>query len=85
MTPSMPTRELQFKHARAVVPADAGVIRLTRALYVGGAGNVRVLMASGQDVTFAGVVAGTVLSIAVTRVFATNTTATNILGLYLQP
>lgn len=83
MTPSDPTRELRYEHAVAVVPDDAGVIQLTQALYVGGAGNVRVLMAGGQDVVFVGVPAGTILPVSVTRVFATNTTATNILRLHL--
>jgi len=83
MTVSDPTRELRYEQADAIVPDDAGVIQLTQGLYVGGAGNVRVLMAGAQDVTFVGVPAGTILPIAVTRIFATNTTATNILGLYL--
>lgn len=54
----------------------------TRAIYVGGAGNVVVDMASGQtSVTFSSVPAGTILPIRVTRL-RTATTATNLVALY---
>jgi len=51
-------------------------------LYIGGAGNIRVLTAGGDDVVFNNVLAGTFIPVQVTRVFATNTTATNILALW---
>lgn len=51
-------------------------------LYIGGAGNIRVLTAGGDDVVFTGVLAGTFLPIQVVRVFSTNTTATNIVALW---
>tara|TARA_Y100000310_G_scaffold339155_1_gene430953 strand:- start:202 stop:669 length:468 start_codon:yes stop_codon:yes gene_type:complete len=51
-------------------------------LYVGGAGNVRVLTAGSDDVTFTGVNAGTFLPIQVLRVYSTSTTATTILALW---
>jgi hypothetical protein len=51
-------------------------------LYIGGSGNIRVLTAGGDDVVFTGVLAGTFLPVQVTRVFATNTTATNIVALW---
>lgn len=51
-------------------------------LYVGGAGNLRVLTEGGDDVTFNGVLAGSYLPIQVYRVFATNTTATNIVAIW---
>jgi len=53
-----------------------------RAIYVGGAGNVKVITLGGDTVTFSGVLAGTVLPVRVKRVFSTDTTATNLLGLY---
>lgn len=53
-----------------------------RALWVGGAGNVAIrALSDGSAVTIAGVPAGTLLPIAVARVLATGTTATNIVGL----
>jgi len=51
-------------------------------LYVGGAGDVKVKMAGGNDVVFAGATAGSFLPINVLQVFATDTTATNIVALW---
>ena len=51
-------------------------------LYVGGAGDVKVKMAGGNDVVFAGAAAGSFLPINVLQVFATDTTATNIVALW---
>ena len=53
-----------------------------RAIYVGGAGNVKVTTLGGDTVTFSGVLAGTVLPVRVKRVFSTDTTATNLIGIY---
>lgn len=68
--------------ARAVTTSDTTNINPTRGLYIGGAGNVVVDMALGTTITFTGVQAGTVLPIQVTRIYATNTTATSIVALY---
>ena len=51
-------------------------------LYVGGLGDVNVITAGGDDVTFTAVPAGTFLPVQVVRVFATGTAATNILALW---
>jgi len=69
----------------AAISPDNGVDIATapcRALYIGGAGNVSVVMAGGATVTFAGVSAGTILPIRVDRVRSTDTTATSIVALY---
>lgn len=71
------------RNAAAVTPADgADLPHPAQALWVGGAGNVKVTMDSSGTVTFNGVAAGTMLPAAVTRVHATGTTATNILALW---
>jgi hypothetical protein len=71
------------KHAFAVTPSDStDLAQETRALYVGSSGNLAVIMASGETVTFAGVAAGSLLPIRVDRVKATGTTASDILGVY---
>lgn len=69
-------------HGFAVTPHDVNVLQeTTRALYVGSAGSLAVVLASGAAVTFAGVVAGTTLPVRAARVMATGTTAADILGL----
>ena len=68
--------------ATAVTPGAAALTDgPTRALWVGGAGDVDVTMLGGTAVTFVGVSAGTMLDAQVTHVTA-GTTATGILALY---
>lgn len=68
--------------AVAVTPHDTTELAsVSRALFVGGAGNLACLMADGTTCTFTGVVAGTVLPIRVRRVNSTSTTATSIVAL----
>lgn len=70
-------------NATAVTPSDSTDLAYTsRALYVGGAGNIVVTMAGGGDVTFTAVPAGSILPVRVTRVKSTSTTATSIINLY---
>jgi hypothetical protein len=73
--------------AAAVVPSDTTLLvkdgMSPRALYIGGAGTIRVQMrGESGTVDFAGATAGSVLRLAVQRVFATGTTATNIVALF---
>jgi hypothetical protein len=65
----------------AVTPSDSVVIPMTRALYVGVGGNVRVTDIN-DNVTYANVPSGSILPVQVSRVFATNTTASSIVALY---
>lgn len=68
--------------AIAIVPSDSVEIsRATRGIYVGGAGNLSVVFVDDTAVTFSNVSAGTTLPLRVSRVKATGTTATNIIGL----
>ena len=74
--------------ARAVTKSDSTVVA-ARALYVGGAGDVAVLMegdgltgGTGTAVTFSAVPAGTFMPISVNKVMSTDTTATLIVALY---
>lgn len=53
----------------------------TQAVWVGGAGNVVAVMQDGRTGTFTAVTAGAVLPIAVRRINATLTTATNLVAL----
>jgi hypothetical protein len=51
------------------------------ALYIGGAGDLKVMTAGGDIVTLVGVLAGMFIPMNVKRVYATGTTATSILAL----
>lgn len=67
----------------AVTKSDSTVLETTRALYIGGAGDVAVVFADGGSaVTLAGALAGSILPVQVTKVMSTSTTATNIVALY---
>jgi len=62
--------------------ADSGDMAfVSRALYVGGAGDLIAVRADGVEVPFVGVPAGTLLPIRAKRVKATGTTATSIVAL----
>lgn len=88
----MAYQKLQVERAAVVTPSNTVDIPYVGGdgttpswpcvLYIGGAGNVRVLTAGGDDVVFTGVLAGTFLPVQVIRVFATNTTATNIVAVW---
>lgn len=77
-----PTFPMYPGSAFAITPSDTASLGNFSVIYVGSSGNVRVLTAQGDDVTFVGLSAGTVIPVQVIRVFATNTTATFLVGIY---
>lgn len=87
----MPTdRTVSGSRAEAITPGDSGsgaangeVAPASRAVYVGGAGDLEVRMeGDGAIVVFTAVPAGSCLPIRVTRVLSSNTTATSITVIY---
>lgn len=88
----MAYQKLQALRGAAVTPSDTvnipsvstqdGSGNIGCVLYVGGTGNLRVLTAGGDTVTFSNVQAGTFIPVQVLRVYATSTTATNIVALW---
>ena len=88
----MAYQKLQVSNALAVVPSDTlDIPSLSTSpeqrnngcvLYVGTAGDIRVLTAGGNDVKFATVPGGTFMPVQVLRVYNTGTTATEIIALW---
>ena len=54
---------------------------MARALYIGATGNVVLITPQGTVLTFVGLAAGAILPVMCTRVNATNTTASSLVGL----
>ena len=71
-------------HGFAISPNDTTALTaLTRAIYVGGAGDISLILAGDTAaVTFKAVPVGTTLDVCASLVKSTGTTATNLLGLY---
>lgn len=85
----MAYQKLQAGRALTIVPSDtvnipdvSGGTNNGCVLYVGTAGNLRVLTVGGDDVTFIGINTGAFIPVQVLRVFATGTTAANIIALW---
>lgn len=69
--------------AFAITPSNTNdLARVTRGIYVGGTGNLKVDMDDGTTVTFTSIAAGVIHPIKAQRVYATGTTATSIIGVY---
>lgn len=69
-------------HGFVITPSDgAALAETTRALYVGGAGDLAVLFASGGQAVLSNVPAGTLLPLRAIKVLATGTSASAIVGL----
>ena len=74
-----------YLRAAAVTLSDSTELETTRGIWCGGAGNLKVTMVYGGDVTFEGIVAGTHLPIQITKAWATGSTASatiKVLALY---
>jgi len=88
----MAYQKLQVSRAAAVTPSDtvdipsvstqAGTGNNGCVLYVGVGGDVKVTTAGGDTVVFVGLLAGMFLPVQVLKVWATNTTATDIVALW---
>ena len=68
--------------AASVTPSDSAEIPITRSLFIGTNGNIKVTMADGQEITFINLTAGTIFPIQVVKVWSTETTVTSIVALY---
>ena len=77
------SNQLQITNALVVTPSDTISLAMpTRSIYIGGAGNLSVLMAGGQTTLFSALPVGTILPVSCLRINATNTTATLIVAMW---
>ena len=68
---------------QAVVPSNTALLtQVSRAIYVGAAGDISAELASGTQVTFTAVPAGMILPLRLSKIRATGTTAQNIVALW---
>lgn len=68
--------------AAAVTTSDTNTFSTASIIFSGTGGTIRVLTAQGTDVTFTNVQAGAILPVQVLRVFASTTTATNMVRIF---
>lgn len=68
--------------ATTFTKSDTVNLETPSVIYVGGAGNVKVTTAQGDDTIFLGLQPGQVIPVQVIRVWDTDTTATNLLRVY---
>ena len=85
----MAYQKLQVGRAASVTPSDtanipsvSGGTKNGCVLYVGSAGNLRVQTVGGDDVTFNNINTGAFIPVQIVKVYATGTTASNILALW---
>ena len=85
----MAYQKLQVERAASVTPSDTANIPSVPGgtnngcvLYVGSAGNLRVQTVGGDDVTFNNINTGAFIPVQIVKVYATGTTASNILALW---
>lgn len=80
----MRTYQAGYMKAIAVTPSDTTdlVNGHTKAIFIGTAGTLAVVMSDGGTITFTGLSAGVIHLLSVARIKTTGTTATNIVALY---
>ena len=83
MSRNIGNSDLPAENAVSVTPSNTvDFDTFSRALYVGGGGDLVAVFENDVAVTFVGIPAGFILPVRVKRVNATGTTASNIVALY---
>lgn len=71
------------ENAFAITPSNTSDLdHITRGIIVGGAGDIKVDMVSGETVVISGLAAGGLYALRLKRVYSTATTATALTGVY---
>lgn len=66
----------------SITPADSDLAFDIRGFYVGATGDVKVTSTNGATATFVAIPTGQIMPVSCSRIWATGTTATSIVGLY---
>ena len=83
MRPSVKAETLFPRNAVAITKSDTVDLPTEMVIYVGVAGDVRVIPAGGNaPITFTGLAAGSAVPVMVTRVLSAGTTASSLVGVY---
>ena len=77
-----PTLSSPYVGGALITKSDTTVIETTRAIWVGGLGDMKVTMQDGSVVVFTAIAAGTLLPIRATIVWSAGTSATLMYALY---
>ena len=78
-----PQLDSPAQNAAAITPSDTTDLAVvTRAIYVGTGGDLKVTMRGGQTVTLKAVPQGSTLPLRVARVLFTGTTAADLVGVW---
>ena len=71
------------EYAQEIAPSDQAALSfVTRALYVGGGGDVALRLQGGAEVIFRGLQTGSLIPIRIDKVKSSGTTATGLIGLW---
>ena len=77
------TLESSASDHAAIVPSDTiDLTEYPRAIYIGGAGKIKVTLEGGGTETYTGLIAGSILPVIAKRVWSTGTDATLLIGMY---
>ena len=77
-----PTFPMYPGGATAVTLSNTVDLETPSVIYVGSGGNVKVTTAQDDDVTFTGMLSGSIIPVQVIRVWATGTSATSLVRVY---
>lgn len=66
-----------------IIPSDTQDLPfVTRAIWVGGSGDIALVTLGRSVLILSGAVQGSIIAVRATKVFVSNTSATNLVGLY---
>lgn len=80
--PTSPNSGLPAEHAYEVTPSDTALQPVTRYIYVGGTGDIKIETQNEDTVTIKSIPVGSLLEVRAKKIYLTGTTATEIVGLY---